>query len=227
MTKTGAAEDLMSVLGHELRSPLTAIRGAASLLLMANGDLPEERVADLLRLIDSQAGLMADRIDDILITARIDAGELRLIREEVDLGDVVADVLEAVRERNRGRRIRAPGVVEGVLVIADQQRVSQVLRIMLGNAVAYSPATAAVEVRVNPGPASARVHVRDRGPGLTAGERPRVFERGARLDRSGGGAGLGLYVAAGLVAAMGGEIGVDPRTGGGSDFWFTLPLATK
>jgi signal transduction histidine kinase len=228
VTKPRAADDLMSVLGHELRSPLTAIRGAASLLLMAQGELPEPRVAELLKLIDSQAGLMADRIEDVLVSARIEAGELRLVREEVDLGDVVADVLEAARARHRDRRIRAPGVVEGVLVRGDQQRVTQVLRALVSNAVAYSPpAPAPVEVRVNAGPRSARVDVRDRGQGIAAADRNRIFERGARLDRSGAGAGLGLYVAAGLVAAMDGEIGVEPRSGGGSDFWFTLPLAAK
>jgi len=217
----------MSVLGHELRSPLTAIRGAASLLLMAQGDLPAERVADLLRLIDSQAGRMADRIEDVLVTARLDRGELQLVTEEVDLGDVVADVLEAVRARDHDRKIRAPGVVEGVLVRGDQQRVTQVLRALVSNAVAYSPVSTAVEVRVHAGAGDARVDVRDRGPGVAEADRERIFERGSRLDRSGAGAGLGLYVAAGLVAAMDGEIGVEPRAGSGSDFWFTLPLAGK
>jgi len=217
----------MSMLGHELRSPLTAIRGAASLLVMARAELTEGRVAELLRLIDSQAGLMADRIEDVLVTARLDRGELELFSEEVDLGDAVADVLEAARARDRARKIRTPGVVEGVLVRGDQQGATQALRALVINAIAHSPASTAVEVRVGASSGSARVDVRDRGPGIPAADRARIFERGVRLDPSGAGTGLGLYVAAGLIAAMGGEIGVDPRPGGGSDFWFTLPLAAK
>jgi two-component system, OmpR family, sensor kinase len=220
-------EDLMSVLGHELRSPLTAIRGAASLLLMAEGDLRPDKVAELLRVIDSQASVMADRIEDIMVTSRLDLGELQLFEEDLDLGEVVADVLELVRAQARDRRVRAPGLVEGVMVRGDQQRVTQVLRALVGNAVAHSPGSTAVEVRVHAVGDSARVDVRDRGPGIAPADRERAFARGVKLDGSGPGTGLGLYVAAGLIAAMHGEIGVEARPGGGSDFWFTLPLATK
>jgi signal transduction histidine kinase len=223
---TSAVDDLMAVLGHELRSPLTAIRGASSLLLMAQGELAPAKVSELLQLIDSQAEVMADRVEDVLVTARLDAGRLQLMEEEVDLGDVVADVLEAARARAADRRIRAPGVVEGVVVRGDQQGVTQVLRALVNNAVAFSPAGSPVEVRVHVGRAGARVEVRDRGLGISPSDRRRIFERGRRLDGSGPGAGLGLYVAAGLVAAMGGQTGVEPRTGGGSVFWFTL-AATK
>jgi len=217
----------MSVLGHELRSPLTAIRGAASLLLMAQGELRPAKVAELLRVIDSQAGLMADRIEDVMVTSRLDAGELQLFEEEVDLGDVVADVLESARSRAGDRRVRAPGLVEGIRVRGDQQRVTQLLRVLVTNAVGFSPPGSAIEVRVKAGEETARVEVRDRGPGVPPADRQRVFQRGVRREGSGPGAGLGLYVAAGLVAAMAGEIGVEPRPGGGSDFWFTLPRAAK
>jgi two-component system, OmpR family, sensor kinase len=222
---TSAVDDLMSVLGHELRSPLTAIRGAASLLLMAQGELAPAKVAELLRLIDSQAGVMSDRVEDVLVAARLDSGDLRLMEDEVDLGDVVADVLEAARARAGDRRVRAPGVVEDVLVRGDQQRVTQVLRALVTNAVAFSPPGAPVELRVRTDPTGARVEVRDRGQGIPPTDRRRIFERGLRLDSGGPGAGLGLYIARGLVGAMGGEIGVEPRTGGGSVFWFTLAAA--
>ena len=224
-TKTRGAEDLMSVLGHELRSPLTAIRGAASLLLMAKGDLPAAKVEQLLKVIESQAGLMADQVEDVLVTSRLESDQLQLMEEDLDLGDVVAEVLETARSRASDRRIRAPGVVEGVLVRGDQQRVTQVLRALVANAVAFSPPGGSVEVRVHAEAAAVRVDVRDRGPGVPEVERRRIFERGVRLDGTRHGAGLGLYVAAGLTRAMGGDIGYEPRPGGGSDFWFTLRLA--
>jgi signal transduction histidine kinase len=225
--KSQTAEDLMSVLGHELRSPLTAIRGASSLLLMAHSDLPPEKVVELLRVIDSQAGRMADRVDDVLVAGRLAAGELSLMEEEVELADVIADVLEDARGQATDRRIRAPGVVEGVTVMGDQQRVTQVLRVLVENAIRFSPPGSPVEVRVAAQRGMARIEVRDRGQGIAAEYRERVFERGIRLDESGPGAGLGLYVASGLAAAMGGSAGAEPRAGGGATVWFTLPTATK
>ena len=225
--EAGSREDLMSVLGHELRSPLTAIRGAASLLRMPGVELAPAKVAELLAVIDGQAGLMADRIEDILAASRLDHGDLRVLEEEVELGDVVADVLDAARVRFRGRRIRAPGPVDGIAVAGDQQRVAQVLRILVANAAAHSPASGPVEVRVRESGDGIQVDVRDRGPGVEPGDRERVFERGVKLDPAGPGAGLGLYVARGLVHAMRGSIGVEPRAGGGSDFWFRLPLPGK
>ena len=227
MTATGAGEDLMSVLGHELRSPLTAIRGAATLLLQAHDELPHEKVFDLLRLIDSQAARMADRVEDVLVAGRLDGGRQPVLNEAVMLSDVIADVVEATREQAGGRRIRVPARVEGITVLADSQRLAQVLRVLIDNAVRVSPPGTTVEVRVETGPGLARILVRDRGPGVEPADRARIFERGVKLDVAGPGAGLGLYVAAGLLALMKGTIGVEARTGGGSTFWFALPTPAK
>jgi two-component system, OmpR family, sensor kinase len=223
----GAAEDLMSVLGHELRSPLTAIRGAATLLLLAHRELPPEKVSELLAVIDGAAARMADRVEDVLVTGRLDGHRQQVLIEDVDLSEVVADVLEAARSHNPGRRLRAPGVVEGISARADQQRVTQVLRVLVDNAVRFSPPGSAVEVRVGRSTGLARIDVRDRGPGIAPADRRWVFGRGWKLDPSGPGAGLGLYVAAGLLAAMDGDLGVEARPGGGSCFWFTLPAPGK
>ena len=227
MGATGEEQDLMSVLGHELRSPLTAIRGAATLLLQAHAELAPEKVLELLRVIDNQAERMADRVEDVLVAGRLDGGRQPVLLEEVELSDVIADVLEAAREHARGRRIRAPARVEGVTVHGDLQRLTQVLRVLVDNAVHLSPPGAPVEIRVERGPGLATVIVRDRGPGVAPADRSRIFERGVKLDPSGPGAGLGLYVAAGLLALMDGSIGVEPRPGGGSAFWFTVPTVTK
>jgi signal transduction histidine kinase len=217
----------MSVLGHELRSPLTAIRGAATLLLQAHAELSPEKVAELLQVIDGQAARMADRIEDVLVAGRLDGGRQRVLIEDVELADVIADVLEAARTRDAGRRIRAPGLVEGVTVRADLQRLTQVLRVLVDNAGRFSPPASPVEVRVERKRGRARVEVRDRGPGIAPEDRARIFERGLKLDSVGPGAGLGLYVATGLLAVMDGELGVDSRPGGGSTFWFTLPRTAK
>ncbi|HEY8811510.1 MAG TPA: HAMP domain-containing sensor histidine kinase, partial [Candidatus Dormibacteraeota bacterium] len=115
----------------------------------------------------------------------------------------------------------------GMSVRADQQRVTQVLRVLVDNALQFSPPGSPVEVRAGRTAGSTRVEVRDRGKGVSVSDRRRIFGRGVKLDPSRPGAGLGLYVAAGLLAVMGGEAGVEPRAGGGSTFWFTLPAAAK
>jgi two-component system sensor histidine kinase KdpD len=198
----------MTLLAHDLRSPLTAIRGAATLLLSAADQIPPDRARQLLSVIDGQAASMADRIEDLLVASRLQNGALHLTIESFDLADVIADALDAARARHPDRRIRASGRVEGRRVSADQVRTAQILRILLDQAVRSSPATAGVEVRVIGG-VQPRVEVRDRA------QQP-VPEGD-----------LGLGAARGLAAAMGGKLGGEPRTGGGSTFWFTLPRATK
>src|ERR1700681_1241142 len=196
----------MAVLGHELRTPLTVIRGAATLLLQAHQEMAPKKVSELLAVIDGAAARMADRVEDVLVAGRLDGGGQRVLEEDVDLSDAIADVLDAARSGNPGRRLRAPGIVEGIIVRADQQRVAQVLRVILDNAVRFSPPSSPVEVRVVRTAGRARIEVRDRGPGISPTDRRRVFGRGVKLDLAGPGAGLGLYVAAGLLAVMKGEL---------------------
>ena len=217
----------MSVLGHELRSPLTAIRGAASLLLVAHSELAPAKVTELLRVIDSQAARMADRVEDVLVASRLDAGQQRVLVGDLELSDLIADNLESARAIADGRRIRVSGRVEGLHARGDLQRVSQVLRILLENAIRHSPPGSPVEVRVDARPKRVRIEVRDRGPGIAPEDRERVFARGVKLDPGGPGAGLGLYIVRGLASAMDGEAGVDPRAGGGSTFWLSLQTPRK
>lgn len=227
VTVAHEAEELMSVLGHELRSPLTAIRGAATLLLEAHQELAPEKVVELLAVIDGAASRMADRIEDVLVAGRLDRDRQPVLIEDLELSEVIADALEAARAGNPDRRLRSTGIVEGIRVQADRQRVSQVLRVLIDNALRFSPSGSSVEVRGERSAGMARIVVRDRGQGIAPSDRRRIFGRGVKLDPSGPGAGLGLYVVAGLLKAMKGETGFEPRAGGGSTFWFTLPLSAK
>ncbi|TMD05708.1 MAG: HAMP domain-containing histidine kinase [Chloroflexi bacterium] len=219
--------DLMSVLAHDLRTPLTAIRGAATLLVQAHDEIPADRVEQLLQVIDRQAANMADRIEDLLVAAKLGNGSLRVADEDVDLADLLADALDATRARAPDRRVRAPGKVDGAAVRGDSERVAQVLRVLLDNATRFSPSGTPIEVRLSAEGRLIRTEVRDRGAGLAAQDRERVFEPFERLDPAQPGTGMGLYIARGLVRAMGGEVGVEARSGGGSSFWFALPAASK
>lgn len=213
--------ELMSVLGHELRRPLTVIRGAATLLLQSRADMPEASVAQLLELIDSHTLSMSDQIEDLLTVTHLEAGDIQLFMGEVPVGRLVEPVVESAR-RGEDRPIHVLGAEPGLTVHADSARASQALRQLLSNAVRYSPPDAAVEVAVEQEADEICFRVLDRGPGLTPEQRRTVFKRFSGFDRRGGGMGVGLHLAKGVVEAMGGRIGWDARPGGGSAFWFTL-----
>jgi two-component system, OmpR family, sensor histidine kinase KdpD len=192
----------LSRLAHDLRSPLTAIRGAAALLLQAHDQLPGDKLAELLHVIDAQAARMADKVEDVIAGHRLLAGTLRLTPERLEVAEIVADGLDAMRDRHRDRRFRAGGLVEGLYVLADAERTPQLLRVLLDAAARQSPAERGVEVRAAREGAAVRVEVRHRA--ATALE----------LDP----------LASGLARAMGGDAGLESRAGGGS-FWFTLPAS--
>lgn len=215
------------MLAHDLRGPLTAIRGAATLLIQAHDELPLDRVLILLRIIEAQSGLMTDKIEDLLAADRLHGDRLRLFDEDSDLAALVANCLGAARAATPGRRLRASAILDGLTVHADSERVAQVLRILLDNAVRYTPETGWIEVRAERENGLVRVEVRDRGPGVPAAAAQTIFGRFQRLETGGPGSGLGLYVARGLARAMGGDCGYEDRPGGGAIFWFTLPAATR
>jgi signal transduction histidine kinase len=213
--------ELMSVLGHELRRPLTVIRGAATLLVQSRNEMPEETVSQLLHLIDAHTLAMSDQIEDLLTLTHLEAGDLEVYPSDAEVSAIVDPVVESAR-RSEDRAIHVLGSAPGLSVHADSGRAAQALRQLISNALRYSPSDAAVEVAIQAEPELVRFEVLDRGPGVPPEQRQTVFDRFAKLGDRGGGLGIGLHLARGLVEAMGGRIGVNPRPGGGSAFWFTL-----
>ena len=212
---------------HELRTPLTSVRGLADYGLQQGDTAGREELLRLLGLIAGEAGRMGRLVDDLLLLARFDAGR-PLDRRPVDLASIAA---EAVRQA----RIVAPGrpitlqASEPVIVDADAERLRQVIDNLIRNAGQHTPAGSPVTVSVGGDDHGARLTVADRGPGMTAEQASRVFERFYRTDdaraRTSGGAGLGLAIAASLAAAHGGELTVDTRPGHGAAFRLLLPPA--
>lgn len=213
--------ELMSVLGHELRRPLTVIRGAATLLLQSRGEMPEASVAQLLELIDTHTLSMSDQLEDLLTVTHLEAGDAQLFTGDVEVAWIVDPVVESAR-RIEDRPIHVLGAEPGLTVHADQARAIQALRQLVSNAIRYSPPESPVEVGVEQEPEVIRFRVLDRGPGLPPELRQSPFDRFGSFDRRGSGMGIGLHLARGVVLAMGGQIGYEPRPGGGSAFWFTL-----
>lgn len=212
---------------HELRTPLTSIKGFADLIRAGMTADPGDGVAR----ISAEADRMSLLVEDLLMLARLDA-QRPLAKAPVELPRLVDDAVAAARAGAAGREIVVvdstdpdrPPVVDG-----DAARLTQVLRNLIGNAVAHTPDATPVTVAVQASGDRVRVEVIDDGPGLSGAEAERVFERFYRgdssrhRDASGGGSGLGLSIVAALVAAHDGTVGVASRPGAGARFWFVLP----
>jgi two-component system OmpR family sensor kinase len=219
---------------HELRTPLTSIRGFAE--LYRQGAVRETAELDrVMRRVEDEASRMGLLVEDLLLLARLD--QARPLREEpVDLLDVVTDAAHDARvlapDRQVDLDVRGD---EAPVVLGDDARLRQVVTNLVSNALTHTPAGSPVAVTLETvsstdgdQPARVRIGVHDQGPGLSAEERDRVFERFYRADpsrtRAAGGSGLGLSIVAALVAAHGGQVTVESEPGQGSTFFVDLPL---
>jgi two-component system, OmpR family, sensor histidine kinase KdpD len=213
--------EVLRVLGHELRRPLTVIRGASTLLMDDEDALPPESRRQMLAMIDRSAAAMADLIGDLQTAVHLEAGDLRYALEAIDLAALVSDAVEAAQHEDPQRSVDVRGL-DGLEVEADREQAVRALRALLVNALSFSPEGSTVEVVASSEAASVVVQVLDRGPGIPAAQRERAFEKFARLDTRTGGAGLGLFLARGLARGMGGEVSVTDREDGGAVACFTL-----
>jgi heavy metal sensor kinase len=211
---------------HELRTPLAILRAELEVGLRdahrTNGHA--EVLASSIEEVDRMSGI----IDGLLTLARADEGQLELLPEPVDLGEVAAAVVAKLRPMAQAKRIALTLEGERPKVLADRARIAQVVTNLLDNAVAYTGPGGAVQVRVWQASDEAGLSVRDTGTGIAPAALPRVFDRFFRADtgrsRAGGGSGLGLAICKELVEAHGGHIGAHSELGVGSTFAVLLPL---
>ncbi|WP_395576777.1 sensor histidine kinase [Streptomyces sp. BK79] len=216
---------------HELRTPLMSVRGYADLFQYAAADRPGERERHLVRL-RAEAARMGVLLDDLLLLARLDAGEAQapLHREDADLTELVRQAADAFRAGHPGHPLTVTAPPGAVRLRLDPRRLRQVLDNLLTNAAVHTPPGTKVSVAVTAADERVTVAVADTGPGVPAADRERIFDRFYRVDeargRDRGGSGLGLSVAASLVRAHGGtiEVGGGP---GGTVFTVTLPSAAR
>ena len=219
----GSQLGAISALGHEMRRPLTVIRGAATLLIESAGTLDAPAEVQMLSLIDQNVEDLSDLIEDVLLMVHVELGDLSLFVEPVDVADIVASAVDLERRHTGEHPVTGLGATPGVTVEADRERSVRALRALVHNAARFSEASAPIEIAVDTGaPGAVRFEVLDRGPGIAPGLRERAFERYEQLGSGAQGLGLGLYLVRGLAAAMGGESGIAERPGGGLSVWFTL-----
>ena len=212
---------------HELRTPLTSVRGLAEYGLQQEATASADELLRLMALIQQEASRMSRLVEDLLLLARFDTGR-PLDRRPVDLASLAAEAVQGARIVHPGQPVTLQAD-SPVVVYADDARVRQVIDNLIGNAIQHTPDRSPVTVTVASAGGSGLLTVADLGPGMTAEQASRVFERFYRTDeartRARGGAGLGLAIAASLTAAHGGEITVDTAPGHGAAFHVRLPLA--
>jgi len=220
-------EAFLAAAAHELRTPLTSLRGFVQLLgreLRRAGPPDRERAARTLARVEQQTDRLGRLIARLLDTARLDADRLELEWDDVDLAALAADAVRAAELGADAGRLGFTGP-SALPLRADALRLEQVLVNLLDNALKYAPeGPIAVEVDA-PDAATARVRVRDRGPGVPPEHRARLFERFAQVpqDERRGGLGLGLYLSRQIAERHGGRLEAAFPPEGGTCFTLTLP----
>jgi signal transduction histidine kinase len=212
---------------HELRTPLTSIKGSLALLL--DGSMPlDEEISELLQVSKRNADRLVRLVNDILDISKIEAGKLELdlaaLRPERLCGDSVAGI-DGIAKKV-GVRVRCELQPDLPAVLADQDRVVQVLTNLLSNALKFSPAGEEVVLRARRHDSAVCFEVKDNGPGIPPEFRSKLFTQFAQADRARReqeGTGLGLAICRALVLKHEGEIWVESEPGHGASFFFTLP----
>jgi signal transduction histidine kinase len=219
--------DFVSLVSHELRSPMAAVIGAARTLQARRQTLTLEQRDAFLALIADETSRLAALVGDVLDTSRIEAGTFSYSFTDVDLARLVEDAVATARAGQDEVRVRTTVADRVPRVRGDRERLRQVLTNLIDNAVKYSPAGDEVEVSVQPENGSnVRITVSDRGPGIPYDQQRLIFEKFGRAAVPGGskpGSGLGLFIARSFAEAHGGTVEVDSRPGEGARFTLSLP----
>ena len=220
--------DLVSTVAHELRSPLTSVKGFTATLLDKWPRFTDDQKRVMLETVNADADRVTRLITELLDVSRIEAGRIVVHRELVDIAARAAKVVAgrvAAGEPESKFEIRAANGLPETWLDAD--KIDQILANLIENAVRHGAGTVTTVVEsalVRGGPGIA-VSVRDEGPGIAPEFAPRVFRQFWRAKRRGG-AGLGLFIVKGLVEAHGGAINVAKAPGGGAEFRFTMPVGS-
>ena len=227
---TSRRDEILNVVSHELRGPLSILIMAADAFLIdaKGGATPTKQQAFADRVV-RQAQRMLTITDDLLDISRIDAGELRVEPKCADLVTVLREAIDRIVPLSQRHTIvlRAPATVRADI---DVDRIEQVIANFLSNAIKYSPAGGEIVVSVVQGPSAATVDVSDPGIGVAPEEIPKLFRRYFRVpgsEKTAMGIGLGLYVTKRLVEAHGGTVRVVSEPGKGSTFSFEVPLVAR
>jgi two-component system OmpR family sensor kinase len=212
---------------HELRTPITAIRGFAE-LHRQGAVTGEEKTKELIGRIENESKRMGSLVEDLLLLARLDQSR-EMKSEPVDLIKIVSDAVASARAAGPNHNVNFDGQSEEIYTLGDSDRIHQVVANLLANARTHTPAGTIIDVSVKQDLDGVRIRIADNGPGLSAADQSRIFERFYRADESrvrtdGEGTGLGLSIVDAVMRAHAGLVSVDSELGKGATFTLFFPL---
>jgi signal transduction histidine kinase len=220
-------DDLISFASHELRTPLTSVFGFANLLLEEGSD-DDAAWRSHVQTIRDEATRLLRMVDELLDFQRIGAGGFALDRTRFDLHDLIEEQISNASRSSRAHEISFESTPRRVAINADRNRIAQVLSNLLSNAIKYSPKGGVVRVRLDAKRNAIRVSIRDSGIGIPESQREKLFTKFFRIESEEvegiPGLGLGLAFCQEIVEAHDGTIGFEAAPGGGTIFWFELPV---
>src|SRR5206468_6630506 len=221
--------EFLNLASHELRSPLTVLRGYNSML--EDGSIPAGQIPAVARILETKLAQMDLLIEQMLETARLEYDSFDLVRASFELGDVAQEQLDVFRALARGHRFVMGTDVGPLVVEGDRGRIATILANFMDNAVKYSPRGGEVTVTTGRQGDNAFVSVRDQGMGIVPEHLPLLFARFGRLPTAENatipGTGLGLFLCKQLAIRHGGNIEVQSKPGVGTQFTLTLPLKNR
>jgi signal transduction histidine kinase len=218
--------DFVSLVSHELRSPMASVIGSAKTLRQRWRELTPDQRDSFLALIDHETNRLAELVADVLDTSRIESGTFNYTFSDVDVGEIVRESAAAAQSGQDEVQVRADVTTPLPTLRGDRERLRQVVTNLIDNAVKYSPAGAEVDVEAFANNGLITIAVHDQGPGISSEHRALIFEKFGRVtgEHAKPGTGLGLFIARSIAEAHGGTIEVASGQGRGSTFTFALPV---
>lgn len=225
---THLREELMAIVAHDLRNPLSAIRMGAGLLARVAERITEVPVQETAQTILRSADRMDRLINDLLDFALIQAGHISVEPAVVEADGLIEESLETFRALAKEKQVKIiGGGARGLSLYVDRDRLLQVISNLLGNAIKFTPENGSVELRVQRDDRFALFSITDTGLGMSGDELTQIWGRYWQANKSPEkGVGLGLFIAKGLIEAHGGRIWAESKPGAGATFFFTIPLAS-
>jgi two-component system, OmpR family, sensor histidine kinase KdpD len=214
---------LLSSVSHDLRTPLSVVQGAATVLLDGGHALSSGRQHEYLQIISDEASRMNRLVRNLLDMTTLQAGALRIRKKWHPLEEVIGVALGRLEQALGSRPVEVRIAEDASMAAADDTLLQQVLVNLVENATRYTPADAPVRIAARRLPGGVEIDVSDWGPGVPAGEEEAIFEKFHRAATTAGGMGLGLTICRGIVTAHGGTIWCVNRDEGGASFRFVLP----